>query len=109
MKRNSSSCSGNFLFPYFFHSFLPFLLAYLLNSQLLATVISLLFPLHLSTSITSIAIIVPRGPRKEGEENTLSWLPKSAWEACMALSDLDEFNKVNRSSFSSFPSSTDSY
>jgi dynein heavy chain len=24
-----------------------------------------------------------RGPRKEGEENTLSWLPKSAWEACM--------------------------
>ena len=36
-----------------------------------------------------------RGPRKEGEENTLSWLPKSAWEACMALADLEEFNKFN--------------
>ena len=36
-----------------------------------------------------------RGPRKEGEENTLSWLPKSAWESCMALADLEEFNKFN--------------
>ena len=36
-----------------------------------------------------------RGPRKEGEENPLSWLPKSAWEACLALADLEEFNKFS--------------
>ena len=35
-----------------------------------------------------------RGPRKEGgEENPLSWLPKSAWESVGALIDLEEFNK----------------
>jgi dynein heavy chain, axonemal len=34
-----------------------------------------------------------RGTRKEGEENPLSWLPKSAWEGCQALADLEEFNK----------------
>jgi dynein heavy chain len=34
-----------------------------------------------------------RGPRKEGEENPVSWLPKSAWESCLALADLEEFQK----------------
>jgi dynein heavy chain len=38
-----------------------------------------------------------RGPRKEGEENPLSsWLPKGAWESCLALSDLEEFNKFSQ-------------
>jgi dynein heavy chain len=38
-----------------------------------------------------------RGPRKEGEENPLSaWLSKAAWESCMALSDLEEFNKFSQ-------------
>ena len=36
-----------------------------------------------------------RGPRKEGEENLLSWLPKSAWDSCLALADLEEFNKFS--------------
>eukprot|EP01041_Mallomonas_annulata_P000386 gene386-700_t len=36
-----------------------------------------------------------RGSRKEGEENPLSWLPKSAWDSCQALADLEEFNKFN--------------
>merc|ERR1711871_205573 len=34
-----------------------------------------------------------RGPRRAGEENPISWLPKSAWESCNALSDLEEFSK----------------
>ena len=34
-----------------------------------------------------------RGPRKEGEENPLSWLPKGAWDGCQALAELEEFNK----------------
>jgi len=34
-----------------------------------------------------------RGIRKEGEENPLNWLPKSAWESCLALADLEEFQK----------------
>jgi hypothetical protein len=34
-----------------------------------------------------------RGPRKEGDENRLNWLSKSAWESCLALSDIEEFNK----------------
>lgn len=34
-----------------------------------------------------------RGPRKEGEENPLPWLSKAAWESCLALADLEEFNK----------------
>lgn len=34
-----------------------------------------------------------RGPRREGEENPLSWLSKSAWDSCLALSDMEEFNK----------------
>ena len=34
-----------------------------------------------------------RNMRKEGEENPLTWLPLSAWQACGALSDLEEFNK----------------
>ena len=35
-----------------------------------------------------------RGPRKEGaEENPITWLPKSSWEACLALCDLEEFQK----------------
>lgn len=37
-----------------------------------------------------------RGPRREGEENPISsWLPKSAWESCLALADLEEFNKFS--------------
>lgn len=37
-----------------------------------------------------------RGPRKEGgEENSLPWLSKSAWESCLALSDLEEFQKFS--------------
>jgi len=36
-----------------------------------------------------------RGPRKEAEENPLPWLPKSAWESCLALSELEEFNKFS--------------
>ncbi|CAM9131888.1 unnamed protein product, partial [Ectocarpus fasciculatus] len=34
-----------------------------------------------------------RGPRKEGDEHNIPWLPKPAWEACMALSDIEEFGK----------------
>merc|ERR1711871_537589 len=34
-----------------------------------------------------------RGPRRVGEENPIAWLSKSAWEACNALSDLEEFSK----------------
>lgn len=34
-----------------------------------------------------------RGPRKEGEENPVAWLPKSAWDSCLALAELEEFNK----------------
>merc|ERR1711871_1316031 len=36
-----------------------------------------------------------RGPRRAGEENPISWLPKSAWESCNALSDLEEFSKFS--------------
>lgn len=36
-----------------------------------------------------------RGPRRVGEENPIAWLPKSAWEACNALSDLEEFSKFS--------------
>ena len=32
-----------------------------------------------------------RGPRKVGEDNTIGWLPDSAWAACQALCDLDDF------------------
>jgi len=35
-----------------------------------------------------------RGPRRVGEENPVSWLPPSAWESCLALSDLEEFQKL---------------
>jgi dynein heavy chain len=35
-----------------------------------------------------------RGPRREGEENPVSWLPKSAWDSVLALSDLEEFQKL---------------
>eukprot|EP00981_Chlorochromonas_danica_P009567 scaffold2734_cov243-Ochromonas_danica.AAC.5 len=35
-----------------------------------------------------------RGPRKEAEENPLSWLPKSAWDSVLALADMEEFNKL---------------
>jgi dynein heavy chain len=34
-----------------------------------------------------------RGTRREGDENPISWLPKSAWESCLALADIEEFNK----------------
>ena len=34
-----------------------------------------------------------RGPRKEGEENPVGWLPKSAWNSILALADLEEFQK----------------
>lgn len=34
-----------------------------------------------------------RGPRKVGEENPITWLPVASWEACGALSDLEEFQK----------------
>jgi len=36
-----------------------------------------------------------RGIRKEGEENPINWLSKSAWELCLALSDIEEFNKFS--------------
>merc|ERR1719453_2785805 len=36
-----------------------------------------------------------RGPRKAGEENPLvAWLPTSAWDACAALADLEDFGKL---------------
>jgi len=35
-----------------------------------------------------------RGPRKEGEENPVAWLPKSAWDGTLALADLEEFQKL---------------
>ena len=36
-----------------------------------------------------------RGPRKQGEENALSaWLPNSAWDACQALAELEDFGKL---------------
>jgi len=34
-----------------------------------------------------------RGPKKLGEENPLPWLPKTAWDSCQALGDLEEFGK----------------
>jgi len=34
-----------------------------------------------------------RGPTKVAEPNPLPWLPNSAWEACSALCDLDDFSK----------------
>lgn len=35
-----------------------------------------------------------RNPKKEQcDENPLTWLPKSAWQACQALADLEEFQK----------------
>ena len=36
-----------------------------------------------------------RGTRKPGDDNPLTWLPKSAWESCLALCDLEEFNKFS--------------
>ncbi|RYG70338.1 hypothetical protein EON64_00425, partial [archaeon] len=35
-----------------------------------------------------------RGPRKEAEENPLNWLSKSAWDSVLALSEMEEFNKL---------------
>jgi dynein heavy chain len=35
-----------------------------------------------------------RGPRRTGDENTLSWLPLASWEAILSLSDIEEFNKL---------------
>lgn len=32
-----------------------------------------------------------RGPRKLGEENPIEWLPTSAWQACGALGELEDF------------------
>jgi dynein heavy chain len=34
-----------------------------------------------------------RGPKKIGEENPIDWLPVTAWQACLALGDLEEFSK----------------
>jgi dynein heavy chain, axonemal len=34
-----------------------------------------------------------RGSRKIGEENPIDWLPKSSWETCLALADIEEFQK----------------
>ena len=36
-----------------------------------------------------------RGPRRTGEENTLSWLPQASWENILCLSDIEEFQKLN--------------
>jgi dynein heavy chain len=36
-----------------------------------------------------------RGTKKTGEANVLSWLPDSAWDACQALSELEEFGKFS--------------
>eukprot|EP00611_Tribonema_gayanum_P021674 TRINITY_DN4214_c0_g1_i1.p1 TRINITY_DN4214_c0_g1~~TRINITY_DN4214_c0_g1_i1.p1 ORF type:complete len:1693 (-),score=702.71 TRINITY_DN4214_c0_g1_i1:70-5124(-) len=36
-----------------------------------------------------------RGPRKLGDPNTLQWLPESAWQACAALSEMEEFSKFS--------------
>jgi dynein heavy chain len=35
-----------------------------------------------------------RGPKKLAEENPIDWLPATAWQACQALGDLEEFGKV---------------
>ncbi|CAE7532613.1 ODA4, partial [Symbiodinium microadriaticum] len=34
-----------------------------------------------------------RGTRKIGDENPIEWLPVSSWESCLALSDIEEFQK----------------
>ena len=34
-----------------------------------------------------------RGPKKIAEDNPVDWLPNSAWQACQALGDLEEFGK----------------
>ena len=35
-----------------------------------------------------------RGTRRQGEENTLSWLPLASWENMLALNDIEEFTKI---------------
>ena len=34
-----------------------------------------------------------RGTRKVGDENPIEWLPVSSWESCLALSDIEDFQK----------------